>query len=406
MTTCLEDVRVLDLSRVLAGPWCTQILADYGAEVIKIERPHEGDETRVAGPPFVKDTEGNDTTDAAYYLSANRGKKSVAVDISTPEGQQVVRNLAAVSDVLIENYMVGKLAKFGLGYEDLRKINPRLIYCSITGFGQTGPYAYRPGYDFVFQAMGGLMSLTGEPEGTPQKMGVAFADMMTGMYANTAILAALHHRDRTGEGQHIDMALLDVQVAALANMALNYFVGGQVPRRMGNAHANIAPYQVFSCSDGHFVIAAANNNYFRRLCKALDVPELAEDPRFVTNPDRVRNRELLIPILEALIIKMTQAEAAQRMDEAGVPAAPINDMAQVFENEQVKARGMKIEIPHPLAGKVPLVRNPVIFSETPNRYEVPPPLLAEHTDQVLAGLLGLDAAALDQLEAAGAIQRR
>jgi crotonobetainyl-CoA:carnitine CoA-transferase CaiB-like acyl-CoA transferase len=405
MTSCLEGVRVLDLSRVLAGPWCTQILADYGAEVLKVERPNEGDETRVAGPPFLRDTQGNETSDAAYYLSANRGKKSVAINLASPEGQQLVRDLAAQSDVLIENFMVGKLAKYGLSYEDLRKVNPRLVYCSITGFGQTGPYADRAGYDFVFQAMGGMMSLTGEPDGSPQKLGVAFADLMTGMYSTTAILAALNHRDRTGQGQHIDMALLDVQVATLANMALNYFVGGNVPRRMGNAHANLVPYQVFECSDGYIVIAAGNNNYFRRLCGALDAPEMADDAQFRTNPDRVRNRETLIPILEGLLGKLTTADATARLDGAGVPAAPINDMGQVFENPQVIARGMRVELDHPKAGKVPLVRNPAIFSETPNRYEVPPPLLAEHTDEVLGGLLGLDEDALAQLAASGAIQR-
>lgn len=403
---CLDGVRVLDLSRVLAGPWCTQMLADYGAEVIKIERPGLGDETRAAGPPFLRDQNGEETTDAAYYLSANRGKKSLAVNIATPEGQAIVRELAAVSDVLVENYMVGKLAEYGLGYEDLKAVNPGLIYCSITGYGQTGPYRDRAGYDFVFQAMGGMMSLTGEPDGTPQKLGVAFADLMTGMYSVTAILSALVHRDRTGEGQHIDMALLDVQVAALANMNLNYFVSGRAPKRMGNAHANLVPYQAFKCVDGHVVVAAGNDNQFGRLCRALNVAELATDPRFRTNPDRIRNREVLVPMLEALIGRLSVADCIAQLQATGTPCGPINNLEQVFQDPQVVSRGMKIELPHKLAGTVPLVRNPAIFSATPNRYELPPPLLGEHTDEVLQEVLGKSAAEVEALVSASAVARR
>jgi formyl-CoA transferase len=406
MTTCLEGVRVLDLSRVLAGPWCTQILADYGAEVIKIERPGAGDETRAAGPPFLRDADGAETTDAAYFLSANRGKKSVAVNIATPDGQAIIRELAAVSDIVVENYMVGKLAEYGLGWEDLKEVNPRLVYCSISGYGQTGPYRDRAGYDFVFQAMGGMMSLTGEPDGAPQKLGVAFADLMTGMYSTTAILAALVHRDKTGEGQHIDMALLDAQVAALANMGTNYFVSGRPPKRMGNAHANLVPYQVFPCADGDIVIAAGNDNQFQRLCKALGVTDWAVDPRFRTNPDRIRNRHVLIPLLEELTRVLPMADCIARLQATGTPCGPINNLAQVFEDPQVQHRGLKIEVEHPVAGRIPLVRSPAIFSATPSRYDLPPPLLGQHTDEVLREVLGKSEAEVDALVAAAAVERR
>jgi formyl-CoA transferase len=406
MPKCLEGVRVLDLSRVLAGPWCTQILADFGADVIKVERPGKGDETRAAGPPFLRDRDGAETSDAAYYLSANRGKKSIAINMSTPEGQKLIRDLAAVSDVVVENYMFGKLAEYGLGYDDLKAVNPGLIYCSITGFGQTGPYRERAGYDFVFQAMGGLMSLTGEPEGEPQKLGVAFADLMTGMYSTVAILGALHHREKTGQGQHIDMALLDVQVATLANMGLNYFVSQKVPKRMGNAHANLVPYQVFKCADGFVVVAAGNDNQYDRLCRALGAPELATDPRFLHNPDRIRNREVLIPILEEMICALPVADCAARLQATGTPCAPINNLEQVFQDPQVLARELKIEVEHPLAGPIPLVRNPVRFSETPIEYDLAPPLLAQHTDEVLKEVLGLGEQEIADLAAARAIQRR
>jgi formyl-CoA transferase len=406
MTASLSGLRVLDLTRVLAGPWSTQIFADLGAEVIKIERPGAGDETRAAGPPFLKDKDGQDTRDSAYFLSANRGKKSVAINIATTEGQALVRQLAAASDVLIENYMVGKLAEYSLDYKSLRTFNPRLVYCSITGFGQTGRYRERPGYDFVFQAMGGMMSITGEPDGMPQKVGVAFSDLMTGMYATVSILAALNHREKSGRGQHIDLALFDVQIAALANMNMNYLISKRVPKRMGNAHANLVPYQVFSCIDGHLVVAAGNDNLFRGLCRGLGTPELAQDPRFRTNPDRVRNRAELIAILEPVFAKSTTTDWMSRLSAEAVPVGPINDLSQVFDDPHVNERGMRVTVDHPVAGPTPLVANPIRFSETAITYDAPPPLLGEHTETILAQILGLGAADLDRLEAAGTIQRK
>ncbi len=401
----LAGLRILDLTRVLAGPWSTQILADLGAEVIKIERPGVGDETRAAGPPFLKYKSGADSRDSAYYLSANRGKKSVAVNIATADGQKLIRDLAAASDVFIENYMVGKLAEYGLDYESLRAINPRLVYCSITGFGHTGRYSERPGYDFIFQAMGGMMSITGEPDGAPQKVGVAVSDLMTGMYATVSILAALRHRDNTGRGQHIDLALLDVQIAALANMNMNYLISGRVPKRMGNAHANLVPYQVFACADGDVVVAAGNDNLFRGLCRGLGVPELSEDERFRSNPLRVRNRTELIPILEKLFAEKPVAEWMTRLHAEAVPVGPINDLAQVFADPHVQDREMKVTVEHPVAGPTPLVANPIRFSEAKIEYNAPPPLLAQHTDDILGRLLGLSDSDLAALERAGAIQR-
>jgi crotonobetainyl-CoA:carnitine CoA-transferase CaiB-like acyl-CoA transferase len=401
----LAGLRVLDLTRVLAGPWSTQILADLGAEVIKIERPNVGDETRAAGPPFLKTKTGADSGDSAYYLSANRAKKSVAINIATPQGQELIRKLAAVSDVFIENYMVDKLAEYGLDYESLRAINPRLVYCSITGFGQSGRYRERPGYDFVFQAMGGMMSITGEPDGTPQKVGVAFSDLMTGMYATVSILAALRHRDATGRGQHIDLALLDVQIASLANMNMNYLISGRVPKRMGNAHANLVPYQVFRCADGDIVVAAGNDNLFRGLCRGLGVPDLCKDERFGSNPARVRNRAALIAILEKLFATRPMSEWMDRLHAEQVPVGPINDLAQVFADPHVQDRSMKVMVEHPVAGPTPLVANPIKFSETKIEYDTPPPLLAQHTDIVLGDLLDLSDDDLAALEMAGAIQR-
>jgi len=397
MPASLSGIRVLDLTRVLAGPWSTQILADLGAEVIKIERPETGDETRAAGPPFLKDRDGNDTRDSAYYLSANRGKKSVAINIASKEGQGLIRRLAMASDVFIENYMVGKLAEYGLSYDDLKAVNPRLVYCSITGFGQTGPYRERPGYDFVFQAMGGMMSITGEKDGMPQKVGVAFSDLMTGMYATIAILAALTHREKSGHGQHIDLALLDVQIASLANMNMNYLIANKVPKRMGNAHANLVPYQVFACSDGHLVVAAGNDNLFRGLCRALNTPELAADPRFNTNPGRVRNREALIEILEGVFATESVATWNDRLQLESVPVGPINDLSQVFADPHVKERGMCVTVEHPAAGPTPLVASPIRFSETAITYENPPPLLGEHTERTLSELLNIDQADIKAL---------
>ncbi|MFN0163207.1 MAG: CaiB/BaiF CoA transferase family protein, partial [Burkholderiales bacterium] len=357
----LSHIKVLDMSRVLAGPWCGQLFADLGAEVIKIERPDVGDDTRMWGPPFLKDGDGRETAEAAYYLSANRGKRSVCLDISKPEGQEVIRRLAAKSDVLLENYKCGQLAKYGLDYASLAAINPRLIYCSITGFGQTGPYAHRAGYDYIIQGMGGLMSVTGErdelPGGGPQKVGVAVADLMTGMYSGVAVLAALAHRNETGRGQHIDMALLDVLVGSLANMNLNYLTSGESPKRAGNAHQNLVPYQVFECADGHVIIAAGNEGQYQRLCAAGGRPELSGDPRFDSNPKRIQNRALLIPLLAEMIKKRARAEWITLLEDVGVPCGPINSLADAFADPQVVARGLRFDLPHPSAGSVPMVGN-------------------------------------------------
>ena len=393
MSKPLSHIRVLDLSRVLAGPWCSQNLADLGAEVIKIERPGIGDETRAWGPPYLKDADGNDTSEAGYYLSCNRGKKSLTLDISTPEGQDIIRKLAAKSDVVLENYKVGQLKKYGLSYDELSAINPKIVYCSITGFGQTGPWSHRPGYDFIIQGLGGLMSVTGErddlPGGGPQKVGVAVTDLMTGMYSTIAILAALTHRDRTGVGQYIDMALLDVSVAMLANINMNYLTSGQAPKRWGNAHPNVIPYQVFACSDGHIIIAVGNDSQFRNFCAAIDAESIGVDPRFATNSDRIHNRTTLIPLLEPLIKMRKRDEWVEAFEKAGVPCGPINNIDQVFDNPQVKARGIKIDIPHPQAGNVPQVASPMRFSETPIEYHAAPPTLGQHSDSVLRELLGM-----------------
>ncbi len=393
MSGALSHIRVLDLSRVLAGPWCSQHLADLGAEVIKIERPGSGDETRAWGPPYLKDADGNDTTEAGYYLSCNRGKKSLTLDISTKEGQDIVRKLAAKSDVVLENYKVGQLKKYGLGYDELKIVNPKIIYCSITGFGQTGPWSHRPGYDFIIQGLGGLMSITGErddlPGGGPQKVGVAVTDLMTGMYSTIAILAALTHRDRTGVGQYIDMALLDVSVAMLANMNMNYLTSGQVPKRWGNAHPNVIPYQVFACSDGHIIVAVGNDSQFRKFCEVLGQPTLSDDERFATNSNRIRNRDRLIPLLEPLMRTRSRDAWVEKFEAMGIPCGPINNIDQVFENPQVQARGIKVDIPHPLASTVPQVASPMRFSETPIEYRIAPPTLGQHSEYVLRELLGM-----------------
>lgn len=405
--TALSNIRVLDLSRVLAGPWASQILADLGAEVIKIERPGSGDDTRGWGPPYLKDAEGNDTKEAAYFLAANRNKKSVTVNISKPEGQEIIRQLAAQSDVFIENYKVGDMARYNLSYEELKKINPGLIYCSITGFGQNGPLANLAGYDFIIQGMGGLMSITGErddlPGGGPQKLGVAFADLMTGTYSAIAILAAIAHRNNTGEGQYIDMALLDVQVATMANMNMNYLTSGNIPKRQGNAHANIVPYQVFHAKDGDMVVAVGNDSQFVKFCEIIGHPELAQDERFITNAGRVRNRETLIPILQTILLERSVMEWVEPLESSGVPAGPINNIAQTFEHPQVKYRQMKIELPHPLSGKVPLVANPIRFSRTPVSYRTAPPTLGQHTQEVLSTLGGVSEANMKSLSEKGII---
>jgi crotonobetainyl-CoA:carnitine CoA-transferase CaiB-like acyl-CoA transferase len=403
----LSHIRVLDLTRVLAGPWCAQTLADFGADVIKVERPGAGDDTRHWGPPYLKTPDGADTAEAAYYLAANRNKRSVTVDIATPEGQRIVRELAARSDVVLENYKAGQLKKYGLDYASLCEVKPDIVYCSVTGFGQTGPYASRAGYDFIVQGMGGFMSITGErdslPGGGPQKAGVAIADLMTGMYATVAVLTALAHRDRTGVGQYIDMALLDVQVAMLANMNSNFLASGKAPARWGNAHPNIVPYQAFQTSDSWIIIAVGNDGQFRKFVEMGGRPELADDTRFATNPERVRHRDTLVPILAEMVRTRSKADWIAALETAGVPCGPINDLGEVFENEQVLARGLQVDLPHPSGGTVKLVRNPVRMSETPPRVESHPPMLGEHTEAVLREVLGYDGGQVAALRDKGVV---
>lgn len=403
----LSHLRVLDLSRVLAGPWAGQILADLGAEVIKVERPGNGDDTRAWGPPFLKDAYGESTGEAAYYLSANRNKQSVTIDFTKPQGQQLVRALAAKSDILIENFKVGGLEAYGLDYASLKALNPDLIYCSITGFGQTGPYAKRAGYDFMVQGLGGLMSLTGRPEGEegagPVKVGVALTDILTGLYSTVAILAALAHRQHDGGGQHIDMALLDVQVACLANQAMNYLTTGVAPQRLGNAHPNIVPYQDFPTADGDFILTVGNDSQFRKFAEVAGRPEWADDPRFATNTLRVANRSVLVPLLRQATVFKTTAEWVTQLEAVGVPCGPINDLAQVFADPQVQARGLAMQLPHALAGLVPQVASPIRLSETPVEYRNAPPLLGEHTRQVLEQVLGLHANAVEALRQSGVL---
>ena len=403
----LADVRVLDLSRVLAGPWAGQNLADLGAEVIKLERPGVGDDSRAFGPPWLKDKDGRPTRDSAYFTSANRGKKSVTLNLASPEGQQIARELACKSDVLIENFKYGDLERYGLGYAALRELNPRLVYCSLTGFGHTGPYRERPGYDFMIQGMGGMMSVTGEPDGAPgggpQRAGVPIADIITGMYASIAICAALAHRAQSGVGQHLDLALLDSQIALLAYQNTNYFATGRAPQRIGNLHPNIVPYQPFRTSDGHVILACGNDNLYRKFCDAAGCAALATDPRFATNGKRVENREALTRELEKVFAARSTREWLELLEAAGVPNGPINDLAQVFEEPQVKARGVRIELNHPVAGQLPLVASPMRFSGTPLQYELAPPLLGEHTDAVLAGLLGKSEAEIARLRSAGIV---
>ncbi len=403
----LSHIRVLDLSRVLAGPWAGQILADLGADVIKVERPGCGDDTRAWGPPFLKDAAGHNTSEAAYYLSANRNKQSVTIDFTRPEGQKLVKQLAAKSDIVIENFKVGGLAAYGLDYVSLKAINPRLIYCSITGFGQSGPYATRPGYDFMIQALGGLMSLTGLPEGEegagPVKVGVALTDILTGLYSTTAILAALAHRDQSNVGQHIDMALLDVQVACLANQAMNYLTTGVAPGRLGNAHPNIVPYQSFPTADGDLILTVGNDSQFRKFAEVAGQQQWADDPRFLTNTLRVAHRAELIPLIRQVTVFKATAQWVVELEAVGVPCAPVNDLAQVFADPHVVARGLAIELPHALGGKVPQVASPIRLSETPVEYRRAPPMLGEHTDVVLEELLGLGGDEVASLRAAGVL---
>ena len=406
MAGALSHIRVLDLSRILAGPWAGQILADLGADVIKVERPGPGDDTRGWGPPWIKDDQGHDTSVAAYYLCANRNKRSITVDITQPEGQDIVRRLAAQSDVVLENFKLGGLKQYGLDYDSLKAVNPRLVYCSITGFGQDGPYAPRAGYDFLIQGLGGLMSITGRPDGEPgagpMKVGVALTDILTGLYATNAVLAALAWREQSGEGQYIDMALLDVQVACLANQAMNYLATGSNPRRMGNAHPSIVPYQDFPTADGHMILAIGNDGQFARFCEVAGRPELAADVRFATNRARVENRAELIPLLSEITATRTTAEWIGQLEARAVPCGPINGLAEVFADPQVQARGLAVKMPHPEAGEVPLVASPIRLSKTPVEYRRAPPLVGEHTDEILADL-GVDAAGIAGLRERGVV---
>jgi formyl-CoA transferase len=400
----LSHIRVLDLSRVLAGPWAAQNLADLGAEVIKVERPGSGDDTRGWGPPWMKDGNGKDTTESAYYLSVNRNKKSITLDIAKPGGQAIVKELAAKCDVLIENYKVGTLKRYGLAYDDLRPLNRGLIYCSVTGFGQSGPYCERPGYDFIFQGMGGLMSITGERDGEPgagpQKVGIAITDVLTGMYASLAICAAIGHRERSGEGQYIDCALLDTIVAFNANQIVSYFCSGKIPIRWGNAHAQVVPYEVFPTADGHIILAVGNDGQFARFCEAARCPELAEETRFKTMSQRVIHRRELIPILADIMRTRTKKEWIEMLEEATVPCGPINNMKEVFEDPQVQHSGLRVDIPHPLGGVAPVVASPMRFSSTPVEYRLAPPLLGQHTREILGGLLGKNEAEMEELRSA------
>lgn len=397
----LDDILVLDMSRVLAGPWSTQILADLGATVIKVEKPGEGDDTRSWGPPFLKNPQTGERADSSYYLSANRGKHSITVDISSAEGQALLRDLAMKADVLVENYKVGGLKKYGLDYASLSALNPRLVYCSITGFGQTGPYAPRAGYDFLIQGMGGLMSVTGErddlPGGGPQKAGVALADVMTGLYSTIAIVSALTQRHRSGQGQYLDMALLDVQVGALANQALYYMVSGQAPVRMGNGHAALVPYQGFACADGYVILAIGNDGQFSRFADEIGRTDWLQDERFATGIARVANRATVVAAIEAETRKYTMNDLITRLEKRAVPCGPINTVDRVFADPQVQARGMQQEVPHSLMGTVPSLASPLKMSDSPVSYDRGPPLLGEHTEEVLQKFLGFDAARIADL---------
>jgi crotonobetainyl-CoA:carnitine CoA-transferase CaiB-like acyl-CoA transferase len=389
----LAGYRVLDLSRILAGPWLGQLLADLGAEVWKVERPGAGDDTRQWGPPFLKDRNGDDTSESAYFLSANRGKQSICIDIASVEGRDLVRALARNADVVLENYKVGDLARYGLGYDDLSKEKPDIVYCSITGYGQTGPFKDSAGYDMAIQAIGGLMSLTGErddlPGGGPQKVGVPIVDILTGMYGATAVISSLLHRERTGEGQYIDMALLDVQVSVLANQNMNFLTTGSPPNRSGNAHPNIVPYQVFTTSDGSFILAIGNDSQFRKFCSAAGLSSLAEDSRFCTNANRLQHRDVLISLIAARLVNESTAFWIALLEPLGVPCAPINRLDQVFTHPQVRHRGLRIDLPHCAGVSAPLVGNPIKFSKTPIEYSAAPPTLGEHTDHILRNVLKL-----------------
>jgi len=401
----LDGIRVFDLTRVLAGPTCTQMLADLGADVIKIEKPGSGDDTRGFAPPFVKDGDGNDTRESIYFSAANRNKRSVTLDVATTEGQALARRFIAQSHVLVENFKTGGLSKYGLGYDQLKDEFPGLIYCSITGFGQTGPYAHRPGYDVLIQGMGGLMSLTGEPDGMPVKVAVPVADLMAGMYAGVAINAALRHREITGEGQFIDIGMLDVMVAFSTIQGMNYLATGKNPPRLGNAHPNIVPYQAFKTSDGDIIMAVGNDNQFGRFCKVADLPHLLEDERFKTNAMRLKNRDILIPELEEVLAQKPSSFWLTELEAANISCGPINDLHQVFTDEHVIARNMKLELDSPAAetAKVPIINSPMRLSKTPTSIHSAPPVLGQHTDDVLKELLELDDDAITQLRQDGVI---
>ena len=405
MQRALSDIRVLDLTRILAGPTCTQLMGDLGADIIKIEKPGAGDDTRKWGPPYLPGKDGEPTHESAYYLASNRNKRSVAIDIALPEGQELVRSLLGRCDVLVQNFKAGGLTRYGLDYASLKDAFPGLVYCSISGFGQTGPYKSRAGYDYLAQGYGGLMSITGAPDGEPMKVGVGIADIMCGMYATSAILAALHHQRRTGEGQHIDLALLDTQVAWLANEGTNYLLSGRVPTRLGNEHPNIVPYKLFETKDGPVVLAAGNDAQFQRFCRFAGLAELSDDPRFRTNSLRIANRQALYARLVPAFMTKTKAEWVDGLTALGVPCGPVNNIAEVFEDEQIKHREMRIEMPHDLAADdtVSLLGNPIKMSETPVAYDKPPPFLGQHTEEVLEDLLDLDAAERRRLRDAGII---
>lgn len=402
MADCLSHIRVLDLSRVFSGPWAAQMLADLGADVIKVERPGRGDDVRQQGYR-AKNAEGQETPETSSFLAMNRGKRSISINMAVPEGQALIRELAKQCDVLIENFKAGDLVRYGLDYESLKEINPRLVYCSITGFGQTGPYSHRPGYDPIFQSMTGLMSVTGnapdEPGGGPQKVGYAVSDINAGLYASIGILSALNHRDAvSGKGQHIDIALYDAQLASLSHMAMNYLVSGEVPQRMGTASAITCPYQAFECSDGHLMIAVGNDSQFRQLCDILGLPELGGDPRFELNRLRARNQKVLVPMLAEVFRSRPVKHWQEQLDAANVPCGPINDLSQVFEDPQIQHRKMLIEMEHSTVGPIPQIANPLKLSETPVNYRRPPPTLSQHTNEVLADMLGMDAEALAELK--------